>query len=102
MAAWPFGLGTEPDFLKQIGGALEHFRLAQHVQAAHRDHYVFLRGKILEQEVELENEAEQLVSLPGQGVVDQVRDRFVFDRDLSAVSVVEETQDVEERALAAS
>src|SRR5204862_5618784 len=52
--------------------------------------------------MELEDESEKLISSFGQGVIDQVRDGFVFDRDPSAVGLIEQSQDIEQSTLAAA
>ena len=52
--------------------------------------------------MELEDEPEKLIPFFSQGVIDQVRDAFVLDRDRAAVGLIEQTEDVEECAFAAA
>src|SRR2546421_179199 len=72
MAARPLRFRAEADLFQQIGGTLQHLRFAQHIEPAHRDHDVFLGGKIFEKKMELEDEPEQLVAFSRQRVVDQM------------------------------
>jgi hypothetical protein len=71
-----------------MGRALVHFSLAQRGQPPHRDHHIFLHGKILEQKVELKDEAEKYVPFLRKCVIGQIGDEFVLDRYLAAVSVI--------------
>ena len=102
MAARPLRFRAEADLFQQIGGTLQHLRFAQDIQPAHRDHDVFLGGEIFEKKMELEDEPEQLVAFSRQRVIDQMRDRFVFDRDPAGVRLVKQAENVKQRALAAA
>jgi len=102
MAAGPFRFLPEADFIEEECRALEHFRFAQHIQTPHRDHDVFLRGKIFEEKMELEDESQELVSSSSQRVIDKMRDGFVLDCDPAAVRLIEQAEDVKERALPAA
>ena len=102
MPARPFQFAAETDGLEQMRGTLVHLRLAQLGQAAHGDHDVFLGGEIFEEKMELEDESEKLIPFSGQGVIDEVGHRFVFDRDRAAIGVIEQSEDVKQSALAAA
>src|SRR2546423_759849 len=100
MTARPFRFLPQTDFIEEISGALEHFRFAQPIQPPHRDHDVFLRGEIFEQKMELKDESEQLVSFSRKGVIGEMRDGLVLDRDPATVRLIEQAEDVEQGALA--
>src|SRR2546423_9091915 len=102
MPARPFRFLPEADFLEKKLGTLHHFRFAQLIPAPHRDHHVFLRGKIFEEEMELEDESQQLVPLSGERVVLELGDIFVLDTDTAAVRLIEQSKNVKERALPAA
>jgi hypothetical protein len=102
MAARPFRLFPETDFVEEKLRTLDHFRFAQLIQAPHRDHYVFLRGKIFEEKMELEDESEEFIPLSRQRVVHQMGDVFILDAHLPAIGLIEEAKNVEERAFAAA
>jgi hypothetical protein len=102
MAARPFQFAAEPDRIQQMRGAFVHLQLAQRCQAPHRDHDIFLGGKILEEKVKLEDEPKEFIPFPRQRVINEVRNRLIFDRDPAAVRVIEQAQDVEQGALAAA
>ena len=52
--------------------------------------------------MELEDESEQLVSFSGQGVISEIGDGFIFDRDPPAVRLIEKTENIKERAFPAA
>jgi hypothetical protein len=52
--------------------------------------------------MELENEPEKLIPFSGEGVINEMRHRFIFNGDPAAVGVIEQSQDVEQSAFAAT
>src|SRR2546423_12425278 len=102
MAARPRRFFSQTNFIEQISRAFQHFRFAQPIEPPHGDHDVFLRGKIFEEKMELKDESKELVSFSGQRVVDEMRDGFVLDRDPTAIRLIEQAEDVKQRALAAA
>ena len=73
MPARPAQFFPETDFALASGRPVPAFRLFREAtEPAHRDHDVFLRGEILEQEMELEDEAEELVPFLRELIVGQV------------------------------
>ena len=74
----------------------------QSPRVAHRDHDVFLRREILHQKMKLKNEADEFVALMRKLVIGQIRDRFRFDRNPADIGLIEQTENVEQRAFAAA
>ena len=52
--------------------------------------------------MELENEPEKLIPFSGQGIINEMGHGFIFDRDPAAVGMIEQSQDVKQRTLAAA
>ena len=102
MPARPFQFIPEADSLQELRGARVHFRFAQRAQTPHRDHDVFLRGKIFEEKMELKDEPEKLIPFSGESIIHEVGYGFVFDRDPAAVCVIEKSEDVKQSALTAA
>ena len=52
--------------------------------------------------MKLEDEPEKFVSFSGQGIVVQMRNRFGFDGDPSAVGLIKQAKNIKQRAFAAA
>ena len=52
--------------------------------------------------MELEDEPEKLIPFPIQRLIDEVGHSLIFDRDPTAVGVIEQSEDVEQSAFAAT
>src|SRR5262249_25024545 len=100
MTAGPSQLVAQAYAVKQLGGAIAHLRIRELAKLTHRDHHIFLRGEVLHQEMELKNEANELVPLLGELIVAQVRHRFGFDRNAPVIGCIKQTKDVEQRTFA--
>ena len=52
--------------------------------------------------MELKNESNELVAFPRQLVIAQMRHGFRFDRDRTAIGMIEQAEDIKQRAFAAA
>jgi hypothetical protein len=95
-------LVAEAHEIEEIRGAIFHFSQGEQPGAAHGNLDVFRGGEFLEQKMELEDETDFLVAKKGEFVLVQIGDELPGDFDRAAVGLVEEAQQIEERAFAAA
>lgn len=96
------GFVAEADVVEELVGALAHFLLGEAAEFAHREHDVFGGGEFGEEEVELEDEADEAVAGGGALGVGGDGHAFVGDPDFAVVLAVEQAEEVEEGGLAAA
>src|ERR1051326_9050086 len=101
MTTWPVQFTAESHFIEQISRTAPHLRFAEPSQPTHRQHHVFLGGKIFEQKMKLKNKTKQFVPLSGKDVIRQLRYRDLLEGDASALWMIEQSEDVKQRAFAA-
>src|SRR5262249_25512214 len=102
MAAEPSQLVAQAYAVKQLRSAITHLRIRELAELTHRDHYIFLRGEVLHQEMELKNEADEFVPLMCELVVGQVGHRFGFDRYTPRIGGIQQTENIQQRTLTAA
>jgi hypothetical protein len=102
VAAGALGFGGKADGVEQFERTVHHGAFAEAAEATHGDHDVFGGGEVLEEEVELEDEAEEFVSFLGEIVIAKTGDILAIDDEGAVVGAVEESEDVEEGAFAAA
>src|SRR5438477_11876249 len=61
-----------------------------------------MRRKVLHQEMKLKDEPNEFIASAGKFIIGQVRNRFSFEHDKTAVRMIKESEDIQERALSAS
>src|ERR1044072_4098955 len=102
MTAGPSQLVAQADPVKQLGSAIAHLRIRELAKFTHGYHDIFLRGEVLHQEMELKDEADELVALLRKLVIAQVGHCFGFDRNTSHVRRTQQGEGVEQRTVAAA
>src|SRR5215211_3310803 len=100
MAAGPPQLVAQADTIKQLRSSIAHLRIRELAKLTHGNHYIFLRGEVLHQKMELKDEADEFVPLLRELIVAQVGYRFGFDRNTPGVRCIEQTENVEQRTFA--
>ena len=102
MAARALEFVAQPDRVEQLRRRALHLVFREAAKPSHRNHDVFLCGEILHEKMKLKDKSEQLVALPRQNVIGQMRNDFGFDRDFAAIGMIEQTENVKQRTFAAA
>src|SRR3546814_7833029 len=71
-------------------------------RSSDRQHHIFERGELRQQEMELEHKAETLQPQPGAGVAVKVADILAVDQHGPAGGAVQKAEQIEQRRLAAA
>lgn len=91
---------TEADVSQQRPRAGSHLRLTQAPELAHGHHDIVERGEFQHEKVKLKNKADMFAPRRRAIEVAAIRHQLITDPDRAVIGLVEETEQVEERALA--
>src|SRR5207248_10562478 len=102
MTTGPSQFLAQSDRFKQASSAFAHLRIGQPPELAHWDHHILLRAEVFHQEMELKNESDELAAFMRQLIIAQMQRRLRFNGNSPRIRRIEETENIEQRALAAA